>query len=222
VKKTELISIIVIISAVALFVVFYLVPRMTADVQFSAEKVTLTVQKTAQGHNLEVQGYYFFDNPHPFTLTKPIFFPVQLEYGQVMPESVLVTDATGLPDGDWEIVRGFNVFPHSLDAGNSRFFFQFRFPRERTSIMACRYFQKLDSNEFGYIVTTIRDWGIPLKSARFEIRLPDGYTLGESNYEFKLIEDPKSQNETDYSVWRFDTTEFLPDQDIKVSFKAPN
>jgi hypothetical protein len=220
VKRAELISIFVIICAVVLFAVFYLTPRMTASTQFTAEKVSLTVQKTQEGFNLDVQGYYFFDNPHPFPLTKPIFFPVQLEYGQVMPDSILVTDATGQPDGDWKIARGFNVFPHSLDAANSRFFFQFRFPRMRTSIMACRYSQKLNTNEFGYIVTTIRDWGIPLKSARFEIRLPDGYTLGESNYNFKPVEDQKSQDCPDCSVWRFDAAEFLPDQDIKVTFKA--
>lgn len=87
--------------------------------------------------------------------------------------------------------------------------------------MACRYIQKLNANEFGYIVTTIRDWGIPLKSARFEIRLPVGYTLGESNYDFKFIENHKSQNYPDCCVWRFDATDFLPDQDIKVTFKAP-
>ena len=195
-------------------------PRVSASTQFVAEKVILTVHKTQEGHNLEVQGYYFFDNPHPFPITKPISFPVQLEYGQIMLDSILVTDATGQPDGDWQINRGLNRFQHSVDTANSRFHFQFRFPKQRTSIMACRYIQKLHGNDLGYIVTTIRDWGIPLKFARFELRLPVGYTIEESNYDFKLVESQKPQSYPDCCVWRFDTTEFFPDEDIKVTFKA--
>lgn len=213
-RTSELITIFVIIIAAVLFMVLYTIPRMTAEVYFISEKVVLTVRETETGHNLEVEGYYFFENPNTFHLTRRTYFPYLSEYGLLLPESVLVTDAKGQDGGDWKIFRGFNVFPHRIDYENARFSFQFRFPKQQTTIMACRYVQKLDGNDFGYRITLDE----PLKAARFEIHLPKGYLLAKSNHEYTCVEDLKDERYVEQCIWRFDAENFMPEKGIEISF----
>ncbi len=208
----------VLVFGFVLFVCFYINPRITAPVDFVAEKVIMNVIQTDDGFNLEIQGYFIFENSNPFNITRMIEFPVYSDIGSLIPESVLVTDANINAGDNWEIIRGKNKYSHTIMPMGSSFAYRFKFPKMQSKIMACRYSHKLNNNEIGYIVTTIRAWEKPLKKGRFEIYLPDGYELVESNYDFKLTEILASDTGETRQVWRFDVEDFFPDEDIEAKF----
>ncbi|MCD6217523.1 hypothetical protein J7L05_06650 [bacterium] len=216
--KAVIAILVALVLGFVLFVCFYINPRITAPVDFVAEKVIMNVVKTDDGFNLEIQGYFIFENSNPFNITRMIEFPVYTDIGILIPESVLVTDANKNSGGDWEITRGRNTYPHTIMPMGSSFAYRFKFPKMRSKIMACRYSHKLNGNEIGYIVTTIRAWEKPLKKGRFEIYLPGGYELVESNYDFKLTEIPAPDTGKTRQVWRFDVEDFFPDKDIEAKF----
>lgn len=201
-----------------LLVLFYINPRICASVDFVAEKVIMNVVETDDGFNLEIQGYFFFENDNPFDITRMIEFPIYSDVGALIPESVIVTDANGNAGDEWNITRGMNTYHHMILPAGSSFAYKFKYPKGQTKIMACRYSQKLKSNEIGYIVTTIQAWGKPLKQGRFEIYLPDGYELISPNYDFILTELSASDTGRIKQVWRFDVEEFFPEDDIYEKF----
>ena len=217
--KAIIAFLVILVIGFVLFVFLYINPRISAHVDFVAEKIIMNVVETDDGFNLEIQGYFFFENNNPFDITRMIEFPVYRDVGSLIPESVLVTDAKCKVGDNWEITRGINKYPHSILPMGSSFAYRFKFPKEQTKIMACRYSHKLNGNEIGYIVTTIRAWGKPLEQGRFEIYLPEGYELVGSSFDFKLTEIPALDTGKTRQVWRFDVEDFFPDEDIKAKFE---
>lgn len=216
--KAVIALLVVLVFGFVLFVCFYINPRITAPVDFVAEKVIMNVVKTDDGFNLEIQGYFIFENSNPFDISRLIEFPVYSDIGSLIPESVLVTDAKMNSEDNWEITRGNNKYSHTIMPMGSSFTYRFKFPKMQSKIMACRYSHKLNNNEVGYIVTTIRAWEKPLKKGRFEIYLPGGYELVESNYDFKCIDINDINTGETKQVWRFDVEDFFPDEDMTAKF----
>ena len=75
------------------------------------------------------------------------------------------------------------------------------------------YRQALKSTYARYIVTTTAAWDRPLRSARFEIRLPEGAEPLEFSFPFERTD------EEGRPVWIFEARHFLPDRDITVTWK---
>ncbi|MFH1514273.1 MAG: hypothetical protein ABIG42_02310 [bacterium] len=205
-----------------LFMVFYIFPRQNATVNFVAEKVILNVIEENDGLHLEIQGYFFFENNNPFAVARMIQFPIPPDIGALIPDSVLITDATGNAGGEWEIKRGMNRYPHALNPAGNSFIYRFIFPKMQTKIMACRYIQKLESDEIGYIVKTIHSWGEPIKQGRFDIFLPDGYTLDDMSHEFTKTDVIDVETGEQRLVWRLDVENFLPEKDIRAKVVKTN
>jgi hypothetical protein len=72
------------------------------------------------------------------------------------------------------------------------------------------YRQRIEERYASYVVTTVRHWGHPLRSARFEIRLPKGAEPAEFSHPFELRE-VNGEN-----VFVYDVLDFFPDRDISV------
>jgi hypothetical protein len=75
-----------------------------------------------------------------------------------------------------------------------------------------RYRQALLGPYARYIVTTTRRWGRPLRSARFEIRLPRQAQPLRFSHPFQRI----ATHEGGYYL--FEATDFMPDRDIEVEW----
>jgi hypothetical protein len=94
---------------------------------------------------------------------------------------------------------------------------QWRIPLDLADSLEVRttYRQELRANRVRYVVTTARAWGASLRSARFEIRLPeDAIPLG-----FSL---PFELREGDGGVFfRYEAEDFAPDRDVVVEWEGP-
>jgi hypothetical protein len=82
-----------------------------------------------------------------------------------------------------------------------------------TVVMRTVYRQALKSRYARYIVTTTKSWGQPLKRARFEIYLPENAKAPEFSFPFSRA------SASDSSVYVYETTDFMPDEDIIVTWR---
>ncbi len=72
------------------------------------------------------------------------------------------------------------------------------------------YRQKLLTSYARYIVTTTREWGRPIRHARFDIHLPAGSVPVEFSFPFEARGDSLER------YYRFDVDAFYPDRDVVV------
>jgi hypothetical protein len=170
-------------------------------IHFDSETVRLYVL----GDSLEVRGLYHFDcggaTAAPVSMAYP--YPVDSLLGSVR----ALTFECRPVGGDWRPLEHVDV------------------PRKMVSFWSlppCSgdglevkavYRQALLAQYARYTVTTALGWGRPLRSAVFEIHLPDGATPVEFSLPFEAVDSEEGL------FYRYEATDFTPDRDITVTWK---
>ena len=168
---------------------------------FDSEWVRLDVV----GDSLEVRGTFVFRCRATIEESIPLFFPFPQD--SMLGGARMVSLAFGVGAGarqpaDWEELPG---------APGVRWWTP---PCPGDSLVAeFVYRQGLLTDYARYILTTAQVWGLPLRYAGFEIRLPPGAEPLEFSYPFERREDAGS------NVWAWETTSFFPDRDIAVRWR---
>jgi hypothetical protein len=172
-----------------------------SPLRFDSETVRLYVR----GDTLEVHGLYRFAcdgaGDAPVSLAYP--YPADSLMGAVRPISVEIR-ASG---GKW------HPLPHT-DVP-SKMISRWMLPPCVGDSLEVRavYRQALLTSYVRYILTTTLGWGRPLRSAVFEIHLPEGAAPVEFSFPFKRV---RSERECFYL---YEATSFMPDRDITVTWK---
>jgi hypothetical protein len=168
---------------------------------FDSERIRLEIV----GDSLEVQGTYILLCRTPIEQSIPLFYPFprdSLLGGARMVALSFRQDGDSAAPGRWEEPPG---------AWGARWWMP---PCAGDSIVAeAVYRQKLEGAYARYIVTTTRIWGRPLRSARFEIRLPEGAEPVEFSFPFEPRKGPGGTR------YVYEAQEFFPDRDIVVRWR---
>jgi hypothetical protein len=170
-------------------------------IRFDSETVRLYVL----GDSLEVWGLYRFDCGaaigSPVDLAYP--YPVDSLLGGVRPVSLDYRVA----GGDWRPLERSDVLRKMVS------FWSLPPCGGRGLEVRAIYRQELLTSYARYIVTTTPGWGRPLRSAVFEIHLPEGAEPGEFSYPFERV------SPDDELFYKYEATDFMPDRDITVTWK---
>lgn len=78
------------------------------------------------------------------------------------------------------------------------------------------YRQELVARYARYVVTTARAWGVPLRRARFEVRLPEAAVAPRFSLPFERRE------EGGETFWLYESAPFAPDRDVIVEWDQPD
>jgi hypothetical protein len=167
----------------------------TTQIIFEAETVTATVLD--DGTAVLVQGEYEFLNDHDVEKWESILFPFSVDSTHPGPEP-----------NDIEVENiTFGQFEDSI-------IFDLHLPANSRKTLRISYRQSALDNTFTYIVRSAIPWQRPLKSATFELRLPDGFQLVDAT--FPLEAQSTVENGKTY---RFQEQGFVPDVDFTFSWK---
>lgn len=168
---------------------------------FDAEWVRLDIV----GDSLEVSGTYLLQCRRETRDSIPVLYPFpqdSLLGGARMISLAFHADADTAVPACWEDLP---------QGGGVRWWIP---PCRGGSITAvATYRQQIKTEYARYIVKTARLWGLPLRYAEFEIRLPAGADPTEFSYPFERRE---VRGETCYV---YETERFFPDRDIVVRWR---
>jgi hypothetical protein len=168
---------------------------------FDSEKVCLFIQRDS----LEVQGLYHYICTRSGRSPTGLFYPYAVD--SLLGGARAVGFEYRFPGENW--------LPLQYEDVPSRMTARLMLPSCRGEGFEVRavYRQALLGSYACYIVTTTRGWERPLRSAVFEIHLPEGAEPVEFSFPFeKVISDGGV-------VYRYEATDFMPDRDITVTWK---
>lgn len=186
-------------AAFASAVVIAAEDRPAGRLEFDSEEILIDVR----GDAVEVTGTYHFRVVGGAVPAQPMLYPY--------PEDPLLGAARTLrlewqqPDGRWTPLAFEELPPRGV---------RWRLPATASDTLTVRtvYRQAMRGTYARYIVTTTQAWGQPLRKASFEIRLPPGAMDPKFSYPFR----PRGPS---VRVWTYEATEFLPREDIVVSYR---
>jgi len=140
-------------------------------VDFLYEKIILEIEPP----ELTVTGLYCFQNRFPFEVTLPMLYPFPVDEHQGFPHEISAKSITA--DGEQPLEFGWrrrhNAIRLDLSAGG-----------ESSAEMLVTYSQKLKGKQARYILTTTKAWGKPLKSADYELILPENLKISSISFPF--------------------------------------
>lgn len=162
---------------------------------FAAKEVTIALSPD----QARVRGVYTFRNDGDEDASLAVTYPFAASEALGPAENVAVSDGAGL-DVPFAWVDGMISFDVEVPAGG------------RADVVVT-FEQRCTADRFTYIVTTAREWGRPLDSARFVVETPA--TLGPvvSTYPLERLAD-------DGAVVRyaFNTENFYPEEELTLSW----
>ena len=172
-------------------------PLAHSDVIFESEKVAVEITQDDEGKVLAaVTGDYFFYTSHGEQGLTGIFFPFYEAEGLEYPHEISV-------DGTQQFSkRGDGITFSLLVPGKDRV-------KKKVA-----YTQKVEGCAAGYITTSAKPWGIPLKKAEFSVTLPE--SLADKN---PVVEPGFTKTVKEGKiVFTSSIEDFVPEKEISISW----
>jgi hypothetical protein len=169
-----------------------------SGVDFVYEKIVLEVEPP----ELTVTGLYSFQNHFPHEIILPMLYPFPVDESQDFPHQISAFRITNEGDERLDVTsrRPANAVRLDLSMG-----------RKSSGEMKVTYSQKLRAQEARYILTTTKAWGKPLRSADYEIIVPENLRIISMSFPFDGVE--TSAGKRHYYLHKED---FMPQTDLIV------
>ncbi|MFH1435989.1 MAG: hypothetical protein ABIJ56_09760 [Pseudomonadota bacterium] len=167
------------------------------DVIFEREKVDVEITQDDEGQvAATVTGDYFFYTSHGQQDSTGIFFPFYEAGGLEYPHEILV-------DGTPRFLKRDDGITFSLQVPGK--------DRVRKQVA---YTQKVGGCAAGYVTTSAKPWGIPLKKAEFSVTLPESFA-GKN----PVVEPGFTKTEKEGKIVFTSVVEdFVPEKDISITW----
>lgn len=167
-------------------------------VDFVYERVILEIEPP----ELTVTGLYRFQNRFPFEVTLPMLYPFPVDESQDFPHQISAVRITNEGEERLDVTsrRPANAVRLDLAMG-----------RKSSGEMKVAYSQILRAQEARYILTTTKAWGKPLRSADYEIIVPENLRIISVSFPFDGVE--TSAGKRHYYSHKED---FMPQTDLIV------
>lgn len=150
-----------------------------------------------------VVGDYYFRSETDERCSILIHYPFPVSRRRLYPRLVRAWE---MVDGAWRRI-GYVRTPDGID-------WRMRFDPGEEKLIRVEYVQEVREKRAFYIVTTTKAWGRAIDVAEFEFRLPAGLSGLRSSFVPDVTE---TRNDTLFM--RMQRTDFLPDEDLCVSWE---
>jgi hypothetical protein len=169
-------------------------------VDFVYEKIILEIEPP----ELTVTGLYRFQNRFPFGITLPMLYPFPVDEYQDFPHKISAKSITagGRQPLEFDWRPNDNAIRLNVTAGG-----------ESSAEMEVAYSQRLKGNQARYILTTTKAWGKPLKSADYELILPEHLEIRSISFPFD-----RAENIAGKRVYFLYKENFMPEMDLIVEW----
>jgi len=177
-------------------------PSQSWPLEFESEVVKLYVEEDS----VRVEGIYRMICHPSLAGAVPLYYPFPED--SLLGGTRMVKLLMRIPGSPWQPLN-YQGVPAS---GGVRFLVPLKI-NDAIDIYAI-YRQEIRGNYARYIVESTQAWQQPLKSARFEIYLPDGAEPVSFSYPFK-----KKKSDEEGIFYLYETKDFMPGEDIKVTWE---
>lgn len=169
------------------------------SLQFDSEEILIDVR----GDVVEVTGTYHFRVGGGGSVAQSMLYPYPQD-ARLGTARTLRLEIRQIA-GDWAPLSFEELPPRGV---------RWHLPAVESDTMTVRtvYRQAMRTTYARYIVTTTQYWGMPLRRASFEIRLPPRAKDPAFSYPFR----PRGPS---VRVWTYEAEDFLPSKDIEVSYR---
>jgi hypothetical protein len=171
------------------------------SVDFVYEKIIIEIEPP----EMTVTGLYRFQNRFPFGITLPMLYPFPVDEYQDFPHEISARSITadGRQPLEFAWRRNDNAIRLSVTAAG-----------ESSAEMEVAYSQKLKGKQARYILTTTKAWGRPLKSADYELILPEHLEIRSISFPFN-----RTKNVSGKRFYFSHKDNFMPDTDLIVKWE---
>ncbi len=171
--------------------------QLSRTLSFEKEKIRINIHD----NEYRLIGDYYFKNNSSQQIRTMIYYPIGKRKNLPFPHYFKVTD----------LIRNENIQFHA-DSGGIRFMVMV--PAYNIRTYRVEYHQKTLAKELEYILTTTALWGKPLKSADFEISLPEKFTLHSLSLPFQRKKVTKSK-----TIYFIHEENFLPQKNLIIQWR---
>ena len=165
--------------------------------EFYKEDLELSVEK----NNFKLKGKYYFCNTSSEAVKQLIMYPFP-EDGSLF----------GKIDSVSVYCEGFLIPLKNISLSGVRF--DVDVEPYKSKCYDIYYSQQLLANKAKYILMTTQKWGKPLKSASYNIALPEKWLLDSLSYQYDT-----SYIQNNKQIYYWERNDFMPDKDIVIEFQ---
>ncbi|UCD85094.1 MAG: hypothetical protein JSU92_02580 [Deltaproteobacteria bacterium] len=168
--------------------------------QMEGEEVRINIEENGY---VDIKGKYWITNDSRDESSMKINYPYAEADYLHSPECIEIkTDYDG------------STVIHEYRKKGNGWVFDTSLKPEGTNVIAVHYNQKTEKNSFKYLLTTARQWGSPIESAEFTIKIPEKYELTKSTYNYEYVGRHSNKN-----VYKISETGLFPSKELEFSWK---
>ncbi len=160
--------------------------------QFASEEVLLAVDED----EVSVEGKYYLRNREKASIRVRLFYPFPTNRDHAYPYHM-------------------EVEGHQFERMKKGIAFRLEFGPLELKELVVRYKQRISTNRTRYILTTTREWGEPIETARFVVSIPKVFEVSTS------YEPDSAVTRGDRIFCYIEERNLFPTQDLIVSWGTP-
>jgi hypothetical protein len=171
--------------------------RESGPVSFVGEEISLAIT----GGRVTVTGRYRLHSSLPGKHAVPLAYPFPVGAKADYPDTI-------------RVFQGKELVPVKFDEDRKQAAAFFRIEAEGDFEFTAVYSQRLRAREATYILTTTREWGVPLQTAEFRVTLPNNLTPTYWSWP-----PDRTERKNGFTTYRIHRANFFPDRDLTVRWK---
>jgi len=168
---------------------------LAQTLQFSSEAIEITI---SDGYAV-VNGDYTFNNISENEINRTLFYPFPVSQSYPFPDSIFISDK--------------NNKKIPFIKSSSGIYFSINIPSDSETAIKISYYQKLNSDEMKYILTSTQKWKHPLQKAEYKILLPKEFNLINLS-----LKPDKENSDLINNIYIVNKQNFMPDVDLIVTW----
>jgi len=168
---------------------------LAQTLQFSSEAIEITI---SDGYAV-VNGDYTFNNISENEINRTLFYPFPVSQSYPFPDSIFISDK--------------NNKKIPFIKSSSGIYFSINIPSDSETAIKISYYQKLNSDEMKYILTSTQKWKHPLQKAEYKILLPKEFNLINLS-----LKPDKENSDLINNIYIINKQNFMPERDLIITW----